>query len=231
MRRCRRSPPEERLGLALMPVGGDPEDRRLGRERAPERALTAAQAPAGLVDVDGGCAADLVVQPGVGRCERLAGALHDRVDRARGELGAEQLAHELHRVAAGDAVAHGDDRGLQPRPERGPANAGRKLGPRLGGAGGAAQPVQAMLGDYDRERWQLGDLVALRGGRVDALVLADAMRAGVAALRPVLVDLVHPLERKQQPVRTHMPRLTAAAATLGDAPVDDGVADPLRGQP
>ena len=198
-----------------MPVGGDPEDRRLGRERAPERALTAAQAPAGLVDVDGGCAADLVVQPGVGRCERLAGALHDRVDRARGELGAEQLAHELHRVAAGDAVAHGErgDRRLQARTEGAPWHLGRKLGPRLGGAGGAAQPVQAMLGDYDRERWQLGDLVALRGGRVDALVLADAMRAGVAALRPVLVDLVHPLERKQQPVRTHMPRLTAAAAT------------------
>jgi len=108
-----------------MPVGGDPEDRRLGRERAPERALTAAQAPAGLVDVDGGCAADLVVQPGVGRCERLAGALHDRVDRARGELGAEQLAHELHRVAAGDAVAHGErgDRRLQARTEGAPWDA------------------------------------------------------------------------------------------------------------
>jgi len=44
---------EQRLGFALVAVGGDPEDG-LGRcERAPERALRAAQALAGLVDVDG----------------------------------------------------------------------------------------------------------------------------------------------------------------------------------
>jgi len=39
---------EQRLGLALVAVGGDPEDCRVEGERAPERALAAAQAPAGL---------------------------------------------------------------------------------------------------------------------------------------------------------------------------------------
>jgi len=43
---------QEHLGLALVAVGGDPEERRPGGERAPERALAAAQAPAGLVDID-----------------------------------------------------------------------------------------------------------------------------------------------------------------------------------
>ncbi len=56
----------ERLGLALVPVGGDPEDGRPLAQRAPERALAAAQAPAGLVEVDGRGGADLVVQCGVG---------------------------------------------------------------------------------------------------------------------------------------------------------------------
>jgi hypothetical protein len=41
---------EQRPDLALVPVGGVSEDRCAGGERAPERALAAAQAPAGLVD-------------------------------------------------------------------------------------------------------------------------------------------------------------------------------------
>jgi len=38
--------------------------------------------------------------------------------------------------------------------------------------------------------------VALRRGRVDALVDAEGVRAGLAALRPVLDQLVYTLERK-----------------------------------
>jgi hypothetical protein len=71
---------------------------------------------------------------------------------------------------------------------------GWKLGPCLGGAGGTAQPVQAMLGDRDGDRRQLADLVALRPGCRSAFLLAKAARAGLAALRPALDQLVHTLE-------------------------------------
>ena len=55
----------------------------------------------------------------------------------------------------------------------------------------------------------LRDLVALHGGRVDALILAEAMRARLAALRPVLDHLVHLLERKQRPALALVPGLAA----------------------
>src|SRR5712691_8276690 len=89
---------------------------------------------------------------------------------------------------------------------------GRQLGTRLPAALGAARPVQTVLAHPHRDRWQLADLVALRGGRVDALVLAEGARAVAAALRPVVDHLVHPLERKQPAVLTLVSGLTAAAA-------------------
>jgi hypothetical protein len=60
------------------------------------------------------------------------------------EPAAEQFADQLDRVAAGDAVAHGEggDGGLQAGAEGAPGNAARKLGARLGGTLGAAHPVQ-----------------------------------------------------------------------------------------
>ncbi len=53
--------------------------------------------------------------------------------------------------------------------------------------------------------------MALRRGRIDPLVLAEGARAGVAALRPVLDDFVHPPERKQPAVRALVSGLAAAA--------------------
>ena len=76
-------------------VGRHSEERRLGRERRPQRALAAAQAPAGLVDVDRRGATDVAEQLLVGEEERLAGAAHDRVHRTGRDIGAEELAHEL----------------------------------------------------------------------------------------------------------------------------------------
>jgi hypothetical protein len=49
-----------------------------------------------------------------------------------------------------------------------------------------------MLAHPHGDRRQLGNLVTLRGGRVQPLVLAEGARAGVAALRPVLENLVVP---------------------------------------
>src|SRR5450756_59027 len=164
-----------------------------------KRALAAAQAPAGLVDVDGRGGADLVCKLSVGLCERLARVLHDGVDRAGRELGAKQLAQELCGIAPRDAVAHreGGGRRLEARAEGSRRHPGRQLGPRLGGAGGAAQPVQAMLAHPHGDRGQLADLMALRRGGLDALLLLKGPRARAAALGPVLDELIDALERKQ----------------------------------
>src|SRR5213593_2629906 len=88
--------------------------------------------------------------------------------------------------------------------------------------------MQAMLADRDRDRRQLADLVALRRSRVDPLVLTEVARACLTALRPVLDQLVHLLERKQRPVpafvtglaaaRSARPRLTRARWRRGRIP-------------
>ena len=156
------SSPSSACGLALVAIGGDAEDRGAAGERAPERALAAAQAPAGLVDVDRRGGADVAEQVLVGLVEGPGRALHDGVDRAARELGAKQLAQELRGVAAGDAVAHreGGDRRLQARAEGSRRHLGRQLGARHGAAVRAAQALQAMLAEDDRDRRQLRDLMA-----------------------------------------------------------------------
>ena len=99
---------------------------------------------------------------------------------------AEQLAHQLDCVAAGDTIAD-HERGngcLQARTEGAARHRGRKLGTRLAPALAATHPVQTVLGHPHGDRRQLGDLVALRGGDVDSFRLAEAMTAaGAAALR------------------------------------------------
>jgi len=75
-----------------------------------------------------------------------------------------------------------------------------------------------VLAHPHRDRRQLGDLLALGGGRVDALCLTERARAGVAALRPMVDHLVHPLERKQPAVLAFVPGLAAAAAARARLP-------------
>jgi hypothetical protein len=72
--------------------------------------------------------------------------------------------------------------------------------------------MQAVLAHPHSDRRQLGDLVALREGYVDALRLAEATAAASAARRPVLDELVHQLERKQPTVPALLSRLAAGAA-------------------
>ena len=76
---------QQRLGLALVAVGGDAKERRTRGEGAPERALAAAQAPAGLIDVERRGGADVAEQVLVGLLKRRGRPPHDRVDRAGGE--------------------------------------------------------------------------------------------------------------------------------------------------
>ena len=116
----------------------------------------------------------------------------DRVDRAARDLGAEQLPAELGGVAAGDPVADREqgDRRLQPGPEGTRANPFGQRCPGAFAAAGAAQGVGTMLGDGDRGRRQLGDLVAMgRGGEI-VLARIEALPAAEAALRPVVDDLI-----------------------------------------
>ncbi len=167
----------------------------------PEHAALAAGLPAGLVDVDDRRALDLLLQPRVRGGERLAGALDDRVHRPGRDLDPEQLAGELGRVTARDALTHRerDDRRLQPRPERPPRPGGR-LGRGHSRAPRAAHPVQPMLGHPDRDRRQLGDLTPGRLARIDTIRLGELVRTRPAPAGPMLDDLVDLLGRKQPAV-------------------------------
>src|SRR5450759_1268338 len=97
---------EQRLGLAAVAPLGAAEDGGAAGERSPERALAAAQAPAGLVDVERRGGAHVAEQVFVGLVEGQGRVLQDGVDRAGRELGAKQLAQKLCGVTPGDAVAH-----------------------------------------------------------------------------------------------------------------------------
>ncbi len=139
----------------------------------------------------------MLLKPHLRLRQRATRTLHDRVDRAAREPAAEELPAQLDRVAAGDAVPdrQGGDGRLEAGTEGAAGNAGRQLGARLCGTGRAAQPVQAMLAQRDRDRWQLSDLVALDGSGIHALAGAEDPCARLAALGPVLDQLVHQRER------------------------------------
>ena len=189
---------EQRLGLAAVAVGGDPQQRHPRGEGAPERAFAAAQAPAGLIDVERRRAADLLGKRSVGLRQRRAGLPHDGVDRAGRDLGAEQLAQQLRGVASGDAVAHHQDgnRRLQARAEGASRHPDGKLSARAGAAGRAAQAMEPVLGDDDRDRGQLHHLMASRRADGATLCHVEAVAAG-AGLGPVVDELIDALERQQ----------------------------------
>ena len=71
-----------------------------------------------------------------------------------------------------------------------------------------------MLGHGDRDRRQLLDLVAHRIADGDQLVLRELV-AAVAAIRPMINDLVDRPRRQQRPPLALMPRLAALTATRG----------------
>src|SRR5450756_384529 len=134
---------EQRLGLAAVATLGDAEDRGAAGERAPERALAAAQAPAGLVDVERRRGAHVAEQVLVGLLQGGARAADDGLDGTARERGAEELAQELCGVAPRDAVPdrQGDDRRLEARAEGAGWDLGRQLCPRGAAARRAAQAL------------------------------------------------------------------------------------------
>jgi hypothetical protein len=146
-----------------MTIGGDVEGGGGIGDGGPESALLTRVAPAGLIDEEDRGVFDRLAQLGVGRCKSAGSTLADRVDRAGRDLGAEQLAAKLGGIAARDAVADRQerDRRLQARAEGAGPGPLRQLGPGAFAAARAAQGVGTMLGDGDRGRRQLGDLVAM----------------------------------------------------------------------
>ena len=164
-----------------------------------KRAPAAAQAPAGLVNVDGRGVADVPEQTVVGDGQRMPGALHDRVDRAARKRAAKQLLEQLDEVASGDAVSHRQrcDRGLQSRAEGAGWDLRRQLCPRGAAAVGAAQAMEPVLAEDHRDRRQLRDLVAGLPANGATLCLAEAVAAG-AALGPLVEELIDRLDRPQQ---------------------------------
>jgi hypothetical protein len=107
---------EEGPGLALVATRGNAKDGGPPDESAPQSALVAPSAPAGLIDVDRRSGADEVEQFFVGQTQRRRCAPENGIDRAGAQMGAKELAHQFDGVAAGDAV-----------------DAGRVLGPKRGG--------------------------------------------------------------------------------------------------
>ena len=110
---------EQFLGLLAVAGGGDPERSRGVGEGAPERPLLARLLPAGLIDVDDRGAANRIGEPLVGLAQGATLALNDRIDRADGDLGAEQLAAQVDHLAAREPKAGGEggDGPLQARAE------------------------------------------------------------------------------------------------------------------
>jgi len=114
--------------------------------------------------------ADVVCKPRLRLFQRRACALHDRIDRASRKPAAEQLAPQLDRVAARDTVSDREGGGgrLQAATEGTQANIGWQLGPRLGGTGRAAQPVETILapltaiGGRSETWWRCGTATSMR---------------------------------------------------------------------
>src|SRR5450756_2517621 len=179
---------EQRLGLAAVATLGDAEERLLPAEHAPERAPLPGGAPAGLLDVDGRGGADLAEQVLVGLAGRRGRALQDRLDRASGDAGSEQLTHKLDRVTARDAVSHRqrDEGSAKTRTKGAGGRLGRQLGARRGAAGRAAQPLQPLLGEEHGGRRQLRDLMAR--GLAERRALCRAEDVAAAAARGPVVE-------------------------------------------
>jgi hypothetical protein len=183
-------------------------------EGAPEEAPLAAQPPAGLVHVDVAGAADGGEQVRVGRLERVAGALQDRLDAARAEPRREQLLAALDDIAARDPVAHRQrhDRRLQPGPERARGDLRRQPAGLADAAVRAAHALTAVLGHACRHHRQLLDLMARRLGDRDPLRLAEHVPAR-APRGPMLDHLIDRPRRQQRAPVALVAGLAALRAT------------------
>ena len=152
----------------------------------------------------------------VGLIEGQRRALHDGVDRAARERGAEQLAQKLCSVATGDAVPdrEGGDRRLEARAEGSRRRSGGQRGARRGAALRAAQALQAMLAEEHRGRRQLSELMARGLPARRALRRAEDV-AAAAARGPVVDQLIERLDRPQRTTASRMARLGAGPPARG----------------
>ena len=179
-------------------------------EHSPQRAALPGGAPAGLVHVQALAGAHALSQLLVWLRQRPASALEDRLDRAGAQAHTEELFAELHDIAARDTVSHRQHRHgrFKTRTKRAASDIRGKLRPRPLTAAWAAHPRAAMLDHPGRDHRQPFDLMAHRLTHAEQLARRENT-AALAALRPVLDDLIHRTQRQQLAAVTLMPRLGA----------------------
>ena len=155
----------------------------------------------------------------VGLAGRRGRALQDRLDRASGDAGSEQLTHKLDRVTARDAVSDREagDRCLEARAEGSPRHVGRQFGARGGAAGRATQarhvdPLQMA------RRLSNGKAPSLSSVAKDAEVKVAAMLDSLSEGLRLRVDEKAPRDRCSAANRPSGPRLGEKALLRGLRP-------------
>ena len=114
----------------------------------------------------------------------------------------------LNDIAPRDPVAHRQrrDRRLESRTERALGHLARQLAARMLTAARAARPMTLVLGDLDRDHWQLLDLPAHRLAGGHTLLHGEDMTAATA-IGPMLDHPVYRPRRQKRPAPAPMPRL------------------------
>lgn len=186
-------------------------------EHAPQRAALTGGAPAGLVHVHALTGAHTLSELLVGLRQRLAGALEDRLDGAGAQAHPEQLFAELHNITAADAVAHRQHRHsrFKTRAEHTAGDIRGQQRPRPLATAGAAHPRTAMLDHPSRDNRQLFYLMAHQLTHAEQLRRHENV-AALAALRPVLDDLIHRAQRQQLAAMAIMPQLGTPRSPRAD---------------
>ena len=192
--------------MIVVTACGDLQDRVALGEHAPDRALGAAQPPAGLVHVDRPGRTDLVEQVLARLGQRVGGAGEDRVDRPGTDPRANSCSQSsttsrrLMRLRTESVTTAACNRG----PNALSATSAGSWPARPAPQPGQRTTLALVLGHPDRHHRQLLDLTTRRLAHRDAIGLAEHVPAATAG-RPVLDDLVDRPRRQQRPALALMP--------------------------
>ena len=210
-----KSSPSRAWASRSMTIRGDAKDRGAGGEHAPERAPAAAQAPAGLVDVERRGAADVAEQILVGLVERRGRALQDRLH------GAGRRARRRRARAASSVVSRRETRFLTARVATAACRRGPKAPRRNPGAAARRASRRRTAGQRRRCRRCSLRRTAIEGSS------ATWWRAGLptgrrsaslkrwpqaAALGPVLDELIDCFDGRQMTTVSRVARLGPSLA-------------------
>src|SRR5271165_1427299 len=203
----------EGLAVAML---GDLQEHGARGVRGPQRARNAPGSPAGLIDMHRRRVEHLVAEVQMWACQRVGGALADRVGRAGRQAHTEQIASQFAHPAPRHTIGggQGHQRRLQPRTERRASDLRRqaRAGPRT--AAPAAQLVRAMLSEDHADRRQLGNLMATEAATRTLLIGLELSAARATHGRIVIDDLIHLIGRLQFTASATVPLLSALLTAL-----------------